>query len=69
MPARRWLRFALAAAVIAAAAGAAILANLTLLGYAQSQNDPLGTLSPRAQLVPARPLPPPRPAAEQERDD
>ena len=33
-------------------AAAAILLNLTLLGYAQPRNDPVGKLSPRAALQP-----------------
>jgi hypothetical protein len=40
--------------LIAAAAGVAIVANLALLSYASSGNDPVGKLSPRANL-PAAP--------------
>jgi hypothetical protein len=40
--------------MIAAAAAAAIVANLALLGYASFSNDPVGKLSPVAHL-PAAP--------------
>jgi hypothetical protein len=40
-------------AIVAAAVAATILLNLTLLGSAESRNDPVGRLSPRAVLVPA----------------
>jgi hypothetical protein len=36
-----------------AAVAAAVLLNLAVLGAASSQNDPVGTLSPRARLAPA----------------
>ena len=36
-----------------AAAAAAIVAIFALLGYASSSNDPVGKLSPRANLPPA----------------
>jgi hypothetical protein len=39
--------------LIAAAVAAAIAANLALLGYASSSMDPVGKLSPRANLPPA----------------
>lgn len=42
-------------ALVAAAAAAAILVNLTLIGYASTGNEPVGKLSPRAHL-PAAPL-------------
>lgn len=35
---------------VCAAAAAAILLNLLLLGQASAQNDPIGRLSPRTQL-------------------
>lgn len=47
-------RLALAVVLIAAAAAAAIAANLALLRYASASNDPVGKLSPRANL-PAAP--------------
>ena len=40
--------------VVAAAAAAAIVANILLLGSAAASNDPVGRLTPRAQL-PAAP--------------
>jgi hypothetical protein len=50
-------RIAAAALLVGVAVAAAILLNLTLLGYAQPRNDPVGRLSPRAIL--AHPAPPP----------
>lgn len=49
-------RVLLAVLLVAAAAAAAIVANLALLGYASSSKDPVGKLSPRANLpaAPAR---------------
>jgi len=47
-------RLLLAALGIGAAAAAAILLNLLLLGNAAAQNDPVGKLTPRANL-PAAP--------------
>jgi hypothetical protein len=44
----------LACLLIAAAAGAAIAANLALLAYAGANNDPVGKLTPHASL-PAAP--------------
>jgi hypothetical protein len=44
----------IAVVLIAAVAAAAIVANLVLLRYASASNDPVGKLSPRAQL-PAAP--------------
>jgi hypothetical protein len=56
--------------IVAAAVAAAILLNLTLLGYAQPRNDPVGKLSPRAVFVPAPPAPsPPAPPSRERRDD
>ena len=53
------LRIAFVAAAVALVAAAAILLNLTLLGYAQPRNDPVGKLSPRAALQPGSvPVPP-----------
>jgi hypothetical protein len=46
-------RVVLAAVVVAAAVTAAVLLNLALLSGASAQNDPVGTLSPRAKLPPA----------------
>ena len=48
------IKLPLAVVLIAAAAAAAIGANLALLRYASSSNDPVGKLSPRTQL-PAAP--------------
>jgi len=62
MPARRTVRLAIAAAGAIAVSAAVILLNLTLLGYAQPRNDPVGKLSPRtALLVPTAPKPAPTP--------
>lgn len=47
-------RVLLAVLVVGAAATAAILLNLLLLGTAAAQNDPVGKLTPRANL-PAAP--------------
>ena len=67
MASRRGLTIGAVALLVAAAAAAVILLNLTLLGYAQPRNDPVGKLSPRAALTPgvttttsvsAPPLPP-----------
>jgi hypothetical protein len=41
-------------ALVAAAAAAAVAVNLLLLGRASAQNEPVGTLSPKAHL-PAAP--------------
>jgi hypothetical protein len=49
-----------------------ILLNLTLLGYAQPRNDPVGKLNPRATLVPGPPTvpaPPRRLVTTGEADD
>jgi hypothetical protein len=51
--------------LVAAAAAAAIALNLLLLGRASAQNDPVGTLSPRAHL-PAAPAWTVRPATTRE---
>jgi len=48
------IRALVALLLVAAAAACAIVANLALLGYASSSNDPVGHLSPRADL-PAAP--------------
>jgi hypothetical protein len=61
-------RLLLAVLAAAAAATAAILLNLLLLGSAAAQNDPVGRLTPRANL-PAAPRWTIRPAgARVERD-
>ena len=39
--------------LVAVAAAGAIAANLALLGYASRANDPVGKLTPRADLPPA----------------
>ena len=52
MGSRRSLTIGAVAVLVAAAAAAVILLNLTLLGYAQPRNDPVGKLSPRAALMP-----------------
>jgi len=46
-------RFVVALLLIAAAATAAIAANLALLGYASESHDPVGRLSIHASLPPA----------------
>jgi hypothetical protein len=43
----------LIALVVTAAATAAIVANILLLGSASAGNDPVGRLTPRAHLPPA----------------
>jgi len=43
-------RIVLAAFAVAAVVTVAIVLNLLLLGRASAQNDPVGTLSPRANL-------------------
>jgi hypothetical protein len=48
------MRLVWALLLVAAAAAAGIVVNLSLLGYASSSNDPVGRLSPRARL-PAAP--------------
>jgi hypothetical protein len=60
------LRLLLVAAV-AAAAAAAIALNLLLLGRASAQSDPIGRLSPKANL-PAAPVWTVRPADAKHRD-
>ncbi len=55
------MRIAVGVALVGAAAAAAILLNLALLGYAQPKNDPVGKLSPRAVLQPG-PVPSPAPS-------
>jgi hypothetical protein len=47
------VKLLLALIAIAAVAAAAIIANLALLSYASSGNDPVGKLSPRANVSPA----------------
>lgn len=47
---RRFLTVAAMLAALAGLAAAAILLNLTLLGNAQPNDDPVGNLSPRAVL-------------------
>ena len=54
----------LAVLLVAAAAAAAVALNLLLLGRASAQNDPVGTLSPRAHL-PAAPAWTVRPATHE----
>jgi hypothetical protein len=54
--------------LVAAAAAAAVALNLLLLGRASAQNDPVGTLSPRAQL-PAAPAWTVRPATHDREHD
>jgi hypothetical protein len=41
------------AAAVALAAAAAIAFNIVVLGHASAQNDPVGHLSPKANLPPA----------------
>jgi len=71
---RRLIRLLLVALGVAALATAGIVANFVLLGYADSRNDPVGTLSPRADITPPRPSARPRtaehkPEAEAEQRD
>ena len=58
----RLTRLLLVALAVAALATAGIVANYVLLGYADSRNDPVGTLSPRADITPPRPSTRPRTA-------
>jgi hypothetical protein len=72
VPTRHTALIALAAATLAVVAAALILLNLTLLGYAQPRNDPVGKLSPRAtELRPSQSsrIPPTSPTTEREADD
>ncbi|HEY7693021.1 MAG TPA: hypothetical protein VH816_11830 [Gaiellaceae bacterium] len=72
MTRRRAFRIVAAALAVSAAAAVTILLNLTLLGYAQPRNDPVGRLSPRlTELpVPAVPVAPPaRPHEHSEEPD
>jgi hypothetical protein len=54
------IRLLSALLLIGAAAAAAIVANLALLGYASASHDPVGKLNLRAHLpaAPAKVLPP-----------
>jgi hypothetical protein len=65
-------KLGLVVVLVAAAAAVAMLANLALLGYASSSSDPIGKLSPRAQL-PAAPVgvvqPQKGPIEHDDRDD
>jgi hypothetical protein len=47
-------RVLLAVTGLAAVAAAAVLLNLLLLGNASAQNDPVGRLTPRANLTTAQ---------------
>jgi hypothetical protein len=72
MPGKRTFRLAVVAAVVAAAATAVIFLNLTMLGYAQPRNDPVGKLNPQAALVDTPnpiPVPPLRFKEHGETDD
>ena len=53
---RRGTRILLIALAVAALATAGIVANFVLLGYADSRNDPVGKLNPRAGIT--QPTPP-----------
>jgi hypothetical protein len=53
---RRPTRVLLVALAVASLAAAGIVANLVLLGYADSRHDPVGKLNPRATLT--APTPP-----------
>jgi hypothetical protein len=55
-------------AIVAAVAAATILLNLTLLDSAESRNDPVGKLSPRAVLVPPAPTATSQPAVRTQHD-
>lgn len=48
-------RIAVTIAVVAAVVAAVVLVNLTLLGSGAAQSDPVGRLSPKAQLPAAPP--------------
>jgi hypothetical protein len=61
------LRIAGGVAIVAAATAAAILLNLSLLGYAQPRNDRVGKLNPRA-VLPHTPAAPARPVAPHRHD-
>lgn len=52
---RRATRILLIALAVAALATAGIVANFVLLGYADSRNDPVGKLNPRASITPPTP--------------
>lgn len=68
MRSRRSLTIGATLVLVAAAATAAILLNLTLLGYAEPRNDPVGKLSPRAILTTGHTPPPTRVTTVPERD-
>jgi hypothetical protein len=53
---RRLTRILLVALAVAALATAGIVANFVLLGYADSRTDPVGKLTPRANI--SQPTPP-----------
>ncbi len=69
MTPRRALRIVAAALAVSAAAAVTILLNLTLLGYAQPRNDPVGRLSPRLTRPPVPAFPPARPHRHSEEPD
>jgi len=61
---RRLTRILLTALAVAALATAGIVANFVLLGYADSGNDPVGNLKPRASITePTPPASTPKPTA------
>ncbi len=54
----RFTRVLVLALAVAALATAGIVANFVLLGYADTRNDPVGKLTPRADISrPAAPTP------------
>jgi hypothetical protein len=64
-------RLLLTAALLLAAAGAAIVANVALLGYGSSSNDPVGKFRPVVHFpaAPADVVPPTHGRVENEGDD
>ena len=66
----RLLAVSVVVLLLVAGAGAAIAANVALLGYAGRHNDPVGNLSPRAIVAPAgEPAPPAAPVRSEAADD
>jgi hypothetical protein len=66
---RRPLRLLGVAAVAVALALAGLAVNLLLLGYADSRDDPVGTLTPRATLTGTASAPPTSSGRPREHED